>query len=227
MKGPLLLLAFALATVLSGCGWGHAPAGIASGGIRPHICSWGSANITNAATCTSEGTQTMLCEICRDIRTEVIPRTEHQYITFSEASSCEVQGQAYQVCAVCGKLEEQEGVRAPGHSYEKVYVLEEPGCRGPVSYSMICSVCGHLGSSGTEPARPHTPEEISRQQGDCLTPTVIEYACNVCGAFCGRDSFLEQEHHWVEKETDPCWSEEQACFVTNIVLRCSRCNAAP
>ncbi|MBQ6431099.1 MAG: hypothetical protein IJJ99_04410 [Oscillospiraceae bacterium] len=59
--------------------------------------TWGSWNVTTAATCTAAGSQTRTCSVCQATETEAIPMTAHTYVNG--------------VCSVCGAI---EGVQAAG-----------------------------------------------------------------------------------------------------------------
>lgn len=193
-----------------------------------HTCVWDGGNIVWAATCTEEGSITYTCSVCHAIRTESIVRASHNYIVQGTADTCEETGKGFEVCTVCGEMKEGSiSDDVPGHDYRKIYAFEEPACTGGAYYNMICQRCGEYGGDGTDPAVPHSLVETVLQEGDCSTPTIIEYICDVCHAGCGSDVFYPMDaHDWVTKETLPYWSEEAQDFVTDTVTCCSRCNAA-
>ncbi len=197
-------------------------------GIAAHTCVWSSGSVTKAATCQSEGTMSYTCTICNDIKTESIAKTDHKYKSVSVSASCTEPGTVVVSCETCGHVNSSDSSgSALGHDYYKSWNWGPPSCSGGSGYTLVCSRCGASGGEGFEPALEHTMVGTTTFDGDCSTPTIVEYKCSVCGAPGGTDYYYPDEHDFVEKLTDPYWSEEKQDFVQDTVTRCSRCNASP
>lgn len=112
------------------------------------------------------------------------------------------------------------------HNYVKEYWPSAPTCNSSGDWTMICSICGEAGASGTDPELPHTPAtRIEVDATYCNEHGIIVTYCTSCGNELGRDGFDGTEHEWVTGLSDPIWDEEKEDFVAEEVTYCSRCHA--
>ena len=117
---------------------------------------------------------------------------------------------------------------ALGHERVKSYYYGPPTCISHASYNIDCSRCGqYLNEWGTDPATGiHTPDEgVITRVGDCITETIVEYTCLVCGRQCGEERYKTDDHVWVEKQ-GTTFDYEIMDWVTFTALQCDVCNEA-
>lgn len=111
------------------------------------------------------------------------------------------------------------------HNYEKKYWPSAPTCNSTGDWSMVCSICGAVGASGTDPELPHTPEtKVVADATYCNEHGVMVTYCTSCGAELDRVGFDGTEHEWVT-DTEEEWDEETHTVVEKEVTYCSRCHA--
>lgn len=112
------------------------------------------------------------------------------------------------------------------HNYVKEYWPAAPTCNGGGDWTMVCSICGDVGATGTDPALPHTPEtRVEVDATYCDEHGVRVTYCTSCGNELGREGFDGTEHEWVTGTSDPIWDWDKQDFVTEEVTYCSRCHA--
>lgn len=112
------------------------------------------------------------------------------------------------------------------HNYVKEYWPSAPTCNGGGDWTMVCSICGDVGATGTDPALPHTPEtRVEVDATYCDEHGVRVTYCTSCGNELGREGFDGTEHEWVTGTSDPIWDWDKQDFVTEEVTYCSRCHA--
>ena len=112
------------------------------------------------------------------------------------------------------------------HNYVKEYWPAAPDCNGGGDWTMVCSICGDVGATGTDPALPHTPEtRVEVDATYCDEHGVRVTYCTSCGNELGREGFDGTEHEWVTGTSDPIWDWDKQDFVTEEVTYCSRCHA--
>ena len=78
---------------------------------------WGEWEVTEAATCAKEGTETRKCSVCEKVETEVIPATgDHVWGDWevTKEPTCTKKGEKVRTCTVCGKTETKK-IDALGH----------------------------------------------------------------------------------------------------------------
>ena len=111
------------------------------------------------------------------------------------------------------------------HNYVKEYWPAAPTCNGGGDWTMVCSICGAVGATGTDPALPHTPEtKVVADATYCNEHGVMVTYCTSCGAELDRVGFDGTEHEWVT-DTEEEWDEETHTVVEKEVTYCSRCHA--
>lgn len=113
------------------------------------------------------------------------------------------------------------------HNYEKKYWPSAPTCNSTGDWSMVCSICGAVGASGTDPELPHTPAtKVTADATYCNEHGVMVTYCTSCGAELDRVGFDGTEHEWVT-DTEEEWDEETHKVIEVEVTYCSRCHAQP
>ena len=111
------------------------------------------------------------------------------------------------------------------HNYVKEYWPSAPTCTGGGDWTMVCSICGAVGATGTDSALPHTPEtKVTADATYCNEHGVMVTYCTSCGAELDRVGFDGTEHEWVT-DTEEEWDEETHTVVEKEVTYCSRCHA--
>lgn len=191
-----------------------------------HTCSFDDGKVTERATCNSEGTITYSCS-CGATRTESISKTSHNYVTQTTEATCTADGYTQEVCTNCGDTKGGSSIGALGHDYEKNVTMGKTTCTSGAYYVIQCSRCGDVTDSGNEDYLPHDYEETVISEGDCVTVSVIECTCKVCGHSYRTEGEPMGDHQWVTKEVIiKEWSEELQDIIerTETQTRCSRCN---
>lgn len=113
------------------------------------------------------------------------------------------------------------------HNYVKEYWPSAPTCTGGGDWTMVCSICGAVGATGTDSALPHTPEtKVTADATYCNEHGVMVTYCTSCGAELDRVGFDGTEHEWVT-DTEEEWDEETHKVIEVEVTYCSRCHAQP
>ncbi|MBQ7344533.1 MAG: hypothetical protein IJW45_00535, partial [Oscillospiraceae bacterium] len=84
-------------------------------GIHTH--SFGGWTVSEAATCTADGSQIRTCSICGESETQVINATGHSYQTTIVSPTCKASGYTTYTCSNCGDSYTGDDVAATGHSY--------------------------------------------------------------------------------------------------------------
>lgn len=111
------------------------------------------------------------------------------------------------------------------HNYVKEYWPSAPTCNGGGDWTMVCSICGAVGATGTDPALPHTPEtRVEVDATYCDEHGVRVTYCTSCGNELGREGFDGTEHEWTTG-TYEAWDEDTHTVVEKEVTYCSRCHA--
>lgn len=111
------------------------------------------------------------------------------------------------------------------HNYVKEYWPSAPTCNGGGDWTMVCSICGAVGATGTDPALPHTP--ATRVEVDatyCDEHGIVVTYCTSCGNVLGSAGFDGTEHEWTTG-TYEAWDEDTHTVVEKEVTYCSRCHA--
>lgn len=91
--------------------------------------------ITKAATCTSAGTRTYTCSVCKDSYTESIAKTDHTYVSeVTKEPECEKTGVKTFTCTACGNSY-TETIAAKEHDWDE---------------SGTCTRCGAIRDTAAE-----------------------------------------------------------------------------
>ncbi len=112
------------------------------------------------------------------------------------------------------------------HNYVKEYWPAAPDCNGGGDWTMVCSICGDVGATGTDPALPHTPEtRVEVDATYCDEHGVRVTYCTSCGNELGREGFGGTEHEWTTG-TYEAWDEDTHTVVEKERTYCSRCGVS-
>ena len=101
----------------------------------------------NTATCTEEGTRTLVCEKCGDKKEEIAPAKGHNVDLDAESTrvivkkTCTTDGKAKGTCTECHE-ENIEAVIPASHEYKKAEGWKEATCTTDGLDSQICTICG-------------------------------------------------------------------------------------
>ena len=155
--------------------------------------------ITNAATCTSSGTQYNLCENCGNIigETTLLPITGHKYNSVTQNATCTKDGLITYTCS-CGDTY-TETIPATGHSYTEE-IKREPTCTASGLKWLICS-CGNK-KSETIPATGHNAVTDKAVAPTCTKTGLTEGShCNTCGATITAQENIPANGHSYEEKT--------------------------
>lgn len=112
------------------------------------------------------------------------------------------------------------------HNYVKEYWPSAPTCNGGGDWTMVCSICGAVGATGTDPALPHTP--ATRVEVDatyCDEHGIVVTYCTSCGNVLGSAGFDGTEHEWTTG-TYEAWDEDTHTVVEKERTYCSRCGVS-
>lgn len=129
------------------------------------------------STCVQEGSQTFVCTLCGDQRTELLPKAEHAWTDWEETSEsedpvCLRDRTLTRRCTVCG-LEETNVLPASGHQWVPVTYTEATCCEDGEAVRR-CAVCGEE-ETIVLPAFGHTYVQSASPD------TLGQYVCAICG----------------------------------------------
>ena len=168
----------------------------------------------------TEGAHTLLLyDAMNDLRVTASVKVDHiaKIIPGVEATCTEKGKTEGKVCAICGKvMEEQKEVPALGHKPEKVAGKEATCTEEGLTEGEKCSVCGEILKEQEKIEKlPHTPETIPGKEATCTEEGLSEgEKCTVCG-----EILKEQEkvpalgHSYVETNRT----------IAKVFYTCERC----
>ena len=152
------VLALALTLGLAGCNKGNGNEGGDSQQQQTSVeeCkkhTWGEWEITQAATCTVDGSQKRVCSVCGKEETKVIKAAHKfgEWVTVTP-STCIAKGSAKRTCSVC-QFEETKELELAEHTYAKdadgndvVTWTSRADCENDGAGTKTCTVegCGHV-----------------------------------------------------------------------------------
>ncbi len=145
------------------------------------------ADVTLEATCTTEGSQHIMCQDCGAlIRTEVIAALGHDFVTDSTVDNTEIDGHTYeyQTCSRCGTENTVTTHSEWVEGYYTINYTKEPTCTSTGLGTYSCNICGRNGLvPAVVPALGHTIENYTSISP--ATCTQDGYQTGVC-ARCGE-----------------------------------------
>ena len=162
------------------------------GASDPSKHNWGEWTVTTAATCTSTGVKTRVCQNnVHHTETQTIPMAAHtpgEWITTTEAT-CTANGLQVWKCTVCGVVIETRNVAALGHNWGGWATVKAATCTAAGEEVRTCSRCG-LQEKRTVEALGHSWGSMIITKAATCTTSGEEYRnCTRCGL---------QEKHTIE-----------------------------
>ncbi|MCD7844682.1 MAG: hypothetical protein LUG57_02275 [Oscillospiraceae bacterium] len=143
-------------------------------GLDPTGHNWATEyTIDQAATCTTDGSQSIHCQDCDAVTdSQVIPATGHVTETQNaQAATCTQDGYTGdQVCTVCGETTAQgQVIPATGHSYEETVVAPTYTEEGYTLHT--CTVCGESYTTDPTPVLTLVIGETDEEEVKVVTRT--------------------------------------------------------
>lgn len=105
---------------------------------------WGEWEVTEAATCAKEGTETRKCSVCGATETRAIAKADHTWGEWevTVAADCGNDGEKTRKCSVCEKVETEVIPATGDHVWGEWEVTKEPTCTKKGEKVRTCTVCG-------------------------------------------------------------------------------------
>ncbi len=177
--------------------------------------------VTQEATCETEGTRVQKCTVCGEtLASESIAKTGHtpgEWEVTQEAT-CETEGTRVQKCTVCGETLASESIAKAGHTPGEWEVTQEATCETEGTRVQKCTVCGETLASESIAKAGHTPGEWeSVVTATCQTPGVQVQKCTACGIV------LESRETELAEHTYGEWTVETEATCTEAGERISTC----
>lgn len=177
----------------------------------PAVCShtWDAGTVTVKATCSKEGTKTYTCTKCKEIKTESIAKTNHDFELkqaneLCHVETCQKMGCYAKQCKNCGYIETYVDTPMLSHNRDDVRRNEATcGQNGKVEY--YCTMChGKQGEEILPATGQHTWVTVVLQDWtwneSCeWYERILEEKCSVCGT--GATGH-QNGSWWVETKTD-------------------------
>lgn len=178
-------------------------------------------NVTQNATCSSEGVQTFTCS-CGDSYTEAIAKINHDYQQTIVKPTCTNEGYTTNRCSACGDAYVNDKTSPVGHAFGEWKTVEEPTASATGLAERKCSNCETaesktLGKLTENHMHSYTSEVTTA--ATCTKEGVKTYHCD-CG-----DSYTETiakpSHAYKKTVTKPTCTN--GGYTTN---KCSDCGSA-
>ena len=168
--------------------------------IPEHTHVWDAGCVTLEATCRSEGQITYSCAICGELRTEIIPVTDHvTELRGYREPGCTYGGYSGDaVCVYCGELIAKGEYTSPaGHSWGEDLVVHQASCVSEGKIVHTCKVCGRT-QSETTPKTDHALELRNYKAATCTEDGYTgDKVCTVCGATVSKGELEKaKDHSW-------------------------------
>lgn len=150
--------------------------------VLPHVHDYTEV-INEEAGCTTDGIETLTCNVCGDVRTEVIPATGHNEAwETTKVATCTEAGVKSLKCSVCGNISEMESVPALGHAESDWIVDVEATCTTAGSRHKSCTRCGVEVAGGVIDATGHEFGEFeTTKEPTCTEAGEQAKSCGICG----------------------------------------------
>ena len=181
------------------------------------VTTW---ELVEKATCSSEGKETGVCDVCGETVEQAIPidPVAHAFDEGVEtAATCEADGKVVYTCQLCGATEEVV-IPAAGHVWDEGKVTTEATCTTDGVKTYTCAACGET-KTETIPAAGHVADEGRvTKEATCTEDGQITYTCTVCGAT-GLKAIPAKGHDWGAWKTlreateDQPGKQERTCEV--------------
>ncbi len=129
------------------------------------------------STCTTNGSATVVCDICGETHTLVILANGHKYTSETTDATCDEKGKIVYTCSDCGDTYE-EPIEAEGHNY--VGVVTDPTCEDEGFTTYTCDKCGDSYVDDKVDALGHSYTSV-KTDATCTEDGKIVYTCSTCG----------------------------------------------
>ena len=148
-----------------------------------HTHVFGDWEVTKAATCTEDGSQTRTCSDCGAVKTEAIPATGHSFgeWNITEAPTCTADGSQTRTCSDCGAVK-TEAIPATGHTTATDPAVAPTCTETGLTEGSHCSVCNEvITAQETVPATGHSFGEWTIiQAATCTGDGSKTRTCSIC-----------------------------------------------
>ena len=136
-------------------------------------------------TCTTEGTEHVVCEECgATLGEKSIPAKGHTAgnWTVEVLATCTENGTKIKKCVDCGEIQQSEPIVATGHNQGEWVISVEPTCTEEGEKIAHCTECGVVVANEVVPAAGHTAGEIvATVPATCTEKGEGTVSCVVCG----------------------------------------------
>ena len=132
------------------------------------------------STCTSNGSKTVVCKKCGDVKSsEILDMLSHTLkTTVTKKATCTSKGEKTTKCTVCGYVDSVEETDMLDHTY--VTSEQKATCKKTGSKKTYCSVCGTVSYEEVTDTIPHTyTSKVTREATTSVTG-IKKYTCSVC-----------------------------------------------
>ena len=104
--------------------------------------SWSKWTTTKKATCTTDGSKTRTCSVCKKTETATIAKLGHDYKATVVKPTCTAKGYTLHKCSRCGDSYKDTYKDATGHSWSKWTTTKAATCTADGVQTRKCTVCG-------------------------------------------------------------------------------------
>ena len=192
------------------------------------VTTW---ELVTKATCTTEGEETGVCDVCGETQTRAIPidPTAHVYDEGVETpATCESDGQIVYTCTLNPEHTETVTIPATGHTVTTWVLETKATCSTEGSESGVCDVCGETQTRAI-PVDPeaHIFDEGVETPATCEKDGQVLYTCTLNPEHTQTVVIPATGHTWDEGKvtTKPTCTEEGVRTYTCTVCGATRTEA--
>lgn len=132
------------------------------------------------ATCTADGSVEYKCEKCTATKTEVLPKTGHNYtVTATTDATCEAAATKTYKCnnAGCGNTYVEYVSGTTDHTWSAWSTIQEATTNSYGIEKRVCSVCDVTEHKTTAPTGAHNFEKVGEEAATCTSEGYIDWEC--------------------------------------------------
>lgn len=173
---------------------------------------WDAGTVNVAASCKAAGETLYACKICGATKTEVIPKTNHDWEESDVAATCLAAGYHTRTCKTCKTTERSDYVAALGHDFSEATCTE----------AAKCSRCKEVGA----PALGHEYAVSATAEATCTEGAKITYTCTHKGCSEHYESISgEPTGHEIEWEDKIEYVHTAGvCYTIQHIGTCMHCD---
>ena len=139
---------------------------------------FGSWSVTKPATCSSEGTQTHTCSVCKATESKAISKLSHKYTSKTVAPTCTEKGYTTYTCSLCGDSYNDNFKNAAGHSWGAWSTTTAAECEKDGEQTRKCKNCTETQTQTVvKLGHSYTSKTIAPT---CTAQGYTEYTCSRC-----------------------------------------------